>query len=205
MHTGQVFLCVCTGRERKENAAINLTEQAWSIKDLWYGKTRVFFCCCCCCWCWCFFLRRKQYGQHERVRQGSLQLAWTTKEQNTTLPANRVFLSLAWIWCTRERLCMNRVRSFMNMHSMLLGYSFETRPDSRALATAGSVMTIGLSTNRCLHSKNTVWREKTRLTSRRVWRRRPQRFDVKPPFLLLTHEHNRRLCSQRGKTSTSSW
>ena len=204
MHTGQVFLCVCTGRERKENAAINLTEQAWSIKDLWYGKTRVFFCFLLLLLL-LLFLRRKQYGENEGVRQGSLQLVWTTKEQNITLPANRVFLSLAGVWCTRERLCMNRVKFFLNMHSMLLGYSFETRPDSRALATAGSVMTIGLSTNRCLHSKKPVWREKTRLTSRRVWRRRPQRFDVKPPFLLLTQEHNRRLCSQRGKTSTSSW
>ena len=203
MHTGQVFLCVCTGRERKENAAINLTEQAWSIKDLW-NNTICFFVVVFFFFRF-FFLRRKQFAQHEGLRQGLLQLAWTTKEQNTTLPANRVFLSLAWVWCTRERLCMNRVRSFMHMHSMLLGYSFETRPDSSALATAGSVMTIGLSTNGCLHSKKPVWREKTRLTSRRVWRRRPQRFDVKPPFLLLTQEHNRRLCSQRGKTSTSSW
>ena len=203
MHTGQVFLCVCTGRERKENAAINLTEQAWSIKDLWYNM--ICFFCCCCFFFFVFFLRRKQFAQHEGVRQGLFQLAWTTKEQNTTLPANRVFLSLAWVWCTRERLGMNRVRSFVHMHSMLLGYSFETRPDSSALATAGSVMTIGLSINGCLHSKKPVWREKTRLTSRRVWRRRAQRFDVKPPFLLLTQEHNRRLCSQRDKTSTSSW
>ena len=30
---------------------------------------------------------------------------------------------------------------------MLLGYSFEPRPNNRALATAGSVMTIGLSTS----------------------------------------------------------
>ena len=182
MHTCQVFLCACTGRERKENAAINLTAQAWSIKDLWYNMICffvVFFFSF-------FFFAAEAIRATREGRQGLLQLAWTTKEQNTTLPANRVFLSLAWVWCTRERLCMNRVRSFMHMHSMLLGYSFETRPDSSALATAGTVMTIGLSTNECLHSKKPVWREKTRLTSRRVWRPRPQRFDVKPPFLLLT-------------------
>ena len=51
------------------------------------------------------------------------------------------------------------------MRGMLLGYSFEPRP--RALGTVGSVMTIGLSMNICLHSKKkkTVWREKIRLTS----------------------------------------
>jgi len=38
---------------------------------------------------------RKQYGQHEVVIHGSLQLASTSKEQNTTLPTSRVFLSLA--------------------------------------------------------------------------------------------------------------
>ena len=36
---------------------------------------------------------------------------------------------------------------------MLLGYSFEPRPNSRVFATEDSVMTIGLSINRCSHSK----------------------------------------------------
>ena len=41
---------------------------------------------------------------------------------------------------------------------MLLGYSFEPRLNSRALGTVGSVMTIGLSINRC--SYTTIhWRE----------------------------------------------
>ena len=64
------------------------------------------------------------------------------------------------------------------MHSMLLGYSFQSRPNSCALATVGLVMTIGISINRRLHSKKPVWRETTRLTSWRVWLRQPQRFDV---------------------------
>ena len=43
-----------------------------------------------------------------------------------------------------------------NEHAtMLLGYSFAVRPNSRALGTAGSVMTIfGVLINRCTHSKN---------------------------------------------------
>ena len=43
------------------------------------------------------------------------------------------------------------------------------RPNSCALASAGSVMTTGLSINGCSHSKKPVWREKTRLTSPDVW------------------------------------
>ena len=37
---------------------------------------------------------------------------------------------------------------------MLLRYSFEPMPNSPALGTTGSVMTIGLSINECSHSKN---------------------------------------------------
>ena len=36
---------------------------------------------------------------------------------------------------------------------MLLGYSFDYRPNSSALGTAGSVMIIGLSINGSSHSK----------------------------------------------------
>ena len=62
---------------------------------------------------------------------------------------------------------------------MLLGYSFEPRPNSRALGTAGSVMTIGLF-NKQAHSKKPVYREKTRST-----------------FLVPTQEEDRKgLCSQ---------
>ena len=63
------------------------------------------------------------------------------------LPAE---LSFARFWSTQERLCMNRVRSSLSMR-VLLGCSFESRLKSRALSTAGSIMTIGLSKNRCSH------------------------------------------------------
>ena len=52
-------------------------------------------------------------------------------------PASRAFLLLARFWRSRERLCMNRVRSLLSMRSMLPGYSFEPRPNMpnrRALA-----------------------------------------------------------------------
>ena len=37
-----------------------------------------------------------------------------------------------------------RMRSLLSMGAMLLGYNFQRRPNSRALATAGPVLTIGL-------------------------------------------------------------
>ena len=39
------------------------------------------------------------------------------------------------------------------MHRMLLGYSFEPRPNILALDTADSVVNISLSIDRCLHTK----------------------------------------------------
>ena len=69
---------------------------------------------------------------------------------------------------TGERLYMNRLRSLLSMRRILLGYSSKPRPNSWLLATAGSVMTIGLSINGCSHSKKPVWRERTRLTSPEV-------------------------------------
>ena len=55
------------------------------------------------------------------------------------------------------------------MHALLLGYSFEPRPNSRALDTVSLVMTIGLSMKGYLHSKKPGWRERIRLTSPEVW------------------------------------
>ena len=48
---------------------------------------------------------------------------------------------------------MSGVRSLLHMCGLLLGYSFEPRPYSRALGIAGSVIIIGLSINGCSHSK----------------------------------------------------
>ena len=72
---------------------------------------------------------------------------------------------------------------------MFLGYNFEPRPNSRAIGTAGSVMTIGLPINRCSHSK-----------AQTFGLRRLQSLDAiraELPFLLLDQKENKkRLCSQ---------
>ena len=74
-----------------------------------------------------------------------------------THPASRAFLLLARFWRSRERLCMNRVRSLLNMRCMLPGYSLEPKPNMPDLAailvfhgTAGSIITIGFVTKRTL-------------------------------------------------------
>ena len=76
-------------------------------------------------------------------------------------PAIRAFLSLSRFWCTRK-IEKNREKSLLSMCCMLLGYSFEPRPNSRAVGTAGSVMIIGFA------KKKPVWRENTRLTGPKV-------------------------------------
>ena len=62
-------------------------------------------------------------------------------------PYSRTFLSFARFGHTRERPCMNGVRSLLSIRDMLLGYSFPPRSNNRLLGTAGSFMTIGLSMN----------------------------------------------------------
>ena len=91
------------------------------------------------------------------------------KSQNS-----RVFFTRPWasvfFFCLFDFIVLkNRVRSLLSMRGMLLEYSSEPMPNSCVLATAGLVMTIGLSINRSLHSNKPVWREKTRLTSSEVW------------------------------------
>ena len=71
-----------------------------------------------------------------------------------TLPAEPFFH--LFDFSALEKDCINRVRSLLNMRGMLLRCSFEPRPNSRVLATAGSVMTIGLSINGCSHLKKPV-------------------------------------------------
>ena len=99
--------------------------------------------------------------------------------------------NFAWIKC---KLCLG-------MRGMLLGYSFEPRSNSRALATAGSVMTIGLSTScRCLRSKKKNLTRETRLTSPEDELQWPQKFDtvqVESPFS-PPHRSTRRVSLKRG-------
>ena len=43
-------------------------------------------------------------------------------------PCQQIVLPLARFWLTRERFCMNRVRSFLSIRCILLGNSLETGP-----------------------------------------------------------------------------
>ena len=75
--------------------------------------------------------------------------------------ASRAFLSFSYSileYPKKTAWIENRERSLLSMRFMLRGYIFESRPNSRALGTVGSVTTIGLSINRC--SYTTIdWRE----------------------------------------------
>ena len=93
---------------------------------------------------------------------------WRVNWGARTVPANTAFLSLPRFWRTREGLCMNRVLSSLSMCCILLWYSFEPRPNSCALVTAGSDVTIGLSISRSSQTKkkNSLTRENTIDSSR---------------------------------------
>ena len=60
---------------------------------------------------------------------------------------------------------MNGVTYLLSMRRMLRGCTFEPRPDSRVLATAGAVMTIDILNSRQKRSYNKLVREKSRDTS----------------------------------------
>ena len=114
---------------------------------------------------------------------------WARREANYTLPSRafrlaelencmnwlRPLLSNAWhvarilfsspepvdSWSRGLRYKLSRVA----LGTRIPGHSFKPRPNRCVLSTAGTVMTVGLSINRCEHSKNPFLREKTRLTS----------------------------------------
>ena len=54
---------------------------------------------------------------------------------------------------------MYRIRSSLNIHCMLLGYSFKPSPNSLAFGTSDSVMTIGLSISNARTRKTSSTRE----------------------------------------------
>ena len=89
-----------------------------------------------------------------------------------TLPAQSFFRLLEFP--VLEKDCLNRVKSLLSMRFMLLGYSFEPRPNSRALGTAGSVMTIALF-NKQAHSKKPVYPRENKIDFSRPYSRRRQK------------------------------
>ena len=89
---------------------------------------------------------------------------------------------------------MNRLRSLLRMRGMLLGYSFQPRPNSCALATAGSVMNNGCSQSQFDEREQDRHVQKFRL-------QRPQSFNAiqaEALFYPLTQEGRKRLYSQGG-------
>ena len=95
----------------------------------------------------------------------------SSKKLNVMEISRAFGLSLAQFLGTRDRLCKNRVKSLLSMRC-----SFGLRPNSRALGTAGSVMTIGLSIkddrslktsfswreNKIDQSRSSCWRDSCR-------------------------------------------
>ena len=97
------------------------------------------------------------------MRSAFLLLALERKKRERKTPVDRLWfsasrtcLSLARFWRAEERHCTKQLRFLLSMRNMLLGYNFEPRPNSRALGTAGSVVTLGLSINVCSYSKKPV-------------------------------------------------
>ena len=84
-------------------------------------------------------------------------------------PASRLFLLLAWFWRTRERLCLNRVKPLLSMRCMLLGYTFEPRPNGPVLGIYSRLsFNHRFIKKQMLALEKPVWQEKTGLTSPEV-------------------------------------
>ena len=98
-----------------------------------------------------------------------IRLRWLIHAMICTLLADSASLLFAWFWRTQERLCMKRVRSFLSIRGMLLGYSFEPRPNSCVLAAAGLGYDHRFINKRMLALEKHVWQERTRLTNPEVW------------------------------------
>ena len=78
---------------------------------------------------------------------------------------------------------------------MLLGfYSSEPRPNSRALGTVCSVMTIGLSLNRCSQSKKKFDERKQDYLVQKFGLRRLQ---IQSPFLIRVKKDDKKRSSHR--------
>ena len=90
----------------------------------------------------------------------------TFVEQRVACCENIILVPMArrFVFTCRSRGLRYKL-SLEALGTRIPGHSFKPRPNRCVLSTAGSVMTIGLSINRCEHSKNPVLREKTRLTS----------------------------------------
>ena len=105
---------------------------------------------------------------------------------------------------TLGRLCMNRVRSLLRMCVLLLRCSFESRPNSCALSTVGSIITIGSSMNGCSHLKNNSFARENKID----WSRRLGGGDLRQSLLFSSLLKKTKVGSARagccGVTTTTT-
>lgn len=92
-------------------------------------------------------------------------------------PASRSFLLLAQFWHTWEKMHESS-KIFVEHVQPVALVQLPTRPTSRALETAGTVMSIGLSKTGCTHQKNQFHKTGQDWLVLKSSLKRLQRFDV---------------------------
>ena len=114
---------------------------------------------------------------------------------------------LKWLFCNQCRRCcfslgeLESSKIFAEHALQVARIGFEPRRNSRALGTAGSIMTIGVSINRCWHSKNWFDEIKQDWLVQKTGLWTLQR--AQPPFLFLDQEQDKkRLCWQGDADGT---
>lgn len=113
--------------------------------------------------CGAYFETSKSFNLLLQVSCPEKKLSFLGFNHCYTLLVERLSVSLArfwrrtWVWLLLY--AVDLVRSLLSMCCWLLAYSFEPRPNSRALGTE-SIYNI-----RMLELKKPVWREETRWTS----------------------------------------
>ena len=119
----------------------------------------------------------------------------------TTLPANFCLAHSILVY-SRKTLHEHQVRSLLSMCGIFLGYSFESRSNNHVLAIVCLVMTIDLLINRRTRTRKKQFDERKQdWLVQKFGLRQLKKFDMiqsKPPFLLLTQQDKRRLCSAQG-------
>ena len=112
-------------------------------------------------------------------------------------------LHVAWIlFSSPEPVVSWSSVSPMALGTRLLMYSFRPRLKSRAIATVGLIMTIGLSVYRSTHSKKHFdHRAKTRLTLQKFELRRLETIQAELPFLLLDRRRKKGGPARRVRSS----
>ena len=108
----------------------------------------------CLRWLQCLKRSKKCYIFSPSTPWLNLVLVQGQFQSSFTLLAEPFYFTFSIFAYLRNSVCMNGVRSLLNIPCLLLGYSFEPRPYRLALGTASSLITIGLSIIGCSHSES---------------------------------------------------